>query len=58
MDKLFKSPMFIIGVPLVICGFGIGLNDLLRGAGFSRVALGLLISGFAFLAIGWMRRKG
>jgi hypothetical protein len=56
MDKVFRNPMFITGVPLVICGFGVGLNDLLRGATFSYIALGLLIPGLALMLIGWIRR--
>jgi len=55
MEKVFRSPMFITGVPLTICGLGIGLNDLLRVATFSYLALGLLVPGLAFMLIGWLR---
>ena len=49
--------MFITGVPLMIFGFGIGVNDLLRVANISYIALGLIILGLAFMLIGWMRRN-
>lgn len=55
MEKAFRSPMFVAGVPLAICGLGIGLNDLLRFSDLSDMASGLLILGGASVLIGWLQ---
>ena len=57
MNGAFRHPMFITGVPLMIFGFGIGVNDLLRVANISYIALGLILPGLACMLIGWMRRN-
>ena len=57
MNRAFRHPMFVTGVPLMIFGCGIGVNDLLRVANISYISLGLLILGLAFMLFGWMRRN-
>lgn len=57
MNGAFRHPMFVTGVPLMIFGFGIGVNDLLRVSTISYIALGLLIPGLACMLVGWMRRN-
>lgn len=55
MEKFFRRPMFVIGSVLVICGLGVGINDLLRISHVSGIASGLLILGAAFVLIAWMQ---
>ncbi|QKG65835.1 hypothetical protein HP062_09700 [Pseudomonas sp. B14-6] len=57
MDKAFRNPMFLTGIPLAICGSSFGLTGLLNEATFSDMAPGLLIPGLAFMLIGWMQRN-
>lgn len=57
MDKAFKQPMFVVGLPLAICGFVFDLNGLLVSGTFAYVAPGLLIPGVAFMLIGWLQRN-
>ena len=57
MEKIIRSPLFAAGALLTICGFGIGLNDLLRVGTLSYIALGLLIPGSAFMLIVWLRAR-
>ncbi|MDR6162850.1 hypothetical protein [Pseudomonas fluorescens] len=57
MDKAFKQPMFVVGLPLAICSFVFGLNGLLASGTLAHVAPGLLIPGLAFMLIGWLQRN-
>lgn len=57
MDKAFRHPMFLTGIPLAFCGFSFGLTGLLNEATFSYMAPGLLIPGLAFMLIGWLQRN-
>ncbi|UST86948.1 MULTISPECIES: hypothetical protein [Pseudomonas] len=57
MDKAFKQPMFVVGLPLAICGLVFGLNGLLASGTLAYVAPGLLIPGLAFMLIGWLQRN-
>lgn len=57
MDKAFKQPMFVVGIPLAVCGFVFGLNGLITERTFAYIAPGLLIPGLAFMLIGWMQRN-
>lgn len=57
MEKAFKQPLFVVGIPLVICGFSFGLTGLLTEATFAYVAPGLLIPGMVFMLIGWMQGR-
>ena len=57
MERIIRSPLFAIGAPLTICGFGIGLNYLLRQGTFGCIAVGLLAAGLAFILIGWLRSR-
>ncbi|MCR8931882.1 MULTISPECIES: hypothetical protein [unclassified Pseudomonas] len=57
MDKAFKQPMFIVGLPLAICGFVFGLTGLLASGTFAYVAPGLLIPGLVFMLTGWLQRN-
>lgn len=57
MDKAFRNPLFLCGIPLAICGFSFGLTGLLTEGTFAYVAPGLLIPGCAFMLIGWMQRN-
>lgn len=56
MEKAFKQPMFVVGLPLTICGFVFGLTGLLASGTFAYVAQGLLIPGLVLMVIGWLRR--
>ncbi|NWD84689.1 hypothetical protein HX891_30350 [Pseudomonas reactans] len=56
MDKAFKQPMFVVGLPLTICGFVFGLTGLLASGTLAYVAPGFLIPGLVFMVIGWQRR--
>jgi len=56
MDKAFKQPIFVVGLPLTICGFVFGITGLLASGTLAYVAPGLLIPGLVFLVIGWRRR--
>lgn len=38
MDKAFRNPMFLTGIPLAICGSSFGLTGLLNEATFSGMA--------------------
>ncbi|WP_415763103.1 hypothetical protein [Pseudomonas sp. CP4] len=57
MGKAFKQPMFVVGLPLAICGLVFGLNGLLVSGTFAYIAPGLLIPGLAFMLIGWLQRN-
>lgn len=57
MEKAFKQPLFVVGIPLVICGFSFGLTGLLTEATFAYVAPGLLIPGLVFMLIGWLQGR-
>ena len=57
MQKAFRNPIFITGVPMAIFGLGVGLNHLMRGVPFGYLAFGLLSSGCTLLLIGWMQRN-
>lgn len=57
MDKAFKQPMFVVGLPLAVCGLAFGLDGLLVSGTFAYVAPGLLIPGLAFMLIGWLQRN-
>lgn len=57
MDKAFKQPMFVVGLPLAICGLVFGLNGLLISGTFAYIAPGLLIPGLAFMLIGWLQQN-
>ncbi len=57
MDKAFRQPMFIVGIPLTICGFVFGLNGLLTDRTFAYMAPGLLIPGLVFMLVGWKQRN-
>ena len=57
MDKAFRNPLFLCGIPLVVCGFSFGLTGLLADGTFAYVAPGLLIPGGAFMLIGWMQKN-
>lgn len=56
MEKAFKQPMFVVGLPLTICGFVFGLTGLLASGTFAYIAPGLLIPGLVLMVIGWLRR--
>ena len=56
MDKAFKQPMFVVGLPLTICGFVFGLTGLLVSGTLAYVAPGFLIPGLVFMVIGWQKR--
>ena len=56
MDKAFKQPIFVVGIPLAVCGFAFGLSGLLVEQTLAYVAPGLLIPGVVLMLIGWMRR--
>jgi hypothetical protein len=49
--------MFVVGLPLAICGFVFGLNGLLASGTLAHVAPGLLIPGLVFMLIGWLQRN-
>lgn len=57
MGKAFKNPMFLVGIPLVICGFSFGLTGLLSERTFAYMAPGLLIPGLVFMLTGWLQRN-
>lgn len=57
MGKAFKQPMFVVGLPLAICGLVFGLNGLLVSGTFAYIEPGLLIPGLAFMLIGWLQRN-
>lgn len=56
MNKAFKQPIFVVGLPLTICGFVFGITGLLASGTLAYVAPGLLIPGVVFLVIGWLKR--
>ena len=56
MDKAFKQPIFLVGLPLTICGFVFGITGLLASGTLAYVAPGLLIPGLVLMAIGWQKR--
>lgn len=57
MDKAFRQPMFIVGIPLTICGFVFGLNGFLADRTFAYMAPGLLVPGLVFMLVGWKQRN-
>lgn len=57
MEKAFKQPFFLVGIPLTACGFTFGLTGLLAERTFAYMAPGLLIPGLTFMLIGWMQRN-
>jgi hypothetical protein len=57
MDKAFKQPMFVVGIPFMVCGFVFGLNGLISGGTFAYMAPGFLIPGIIFMLIGWRQRN-
>lgn len=57
MGNAFKKPLFLVGIPLAICGFSFGLTGLLADRTFAFIAPGLLIPGVIFMLIGWMQRN-
>ena len=56
MDKAFKQPIFVVGLPLTICGFFFVFTGLLASGTLAYVAPGLLIPGLVLMVIGWRRR--
>ncbi|WP_285424853.1 hypothetical protein [Pseudomonas sp. efr-133-TYG-103a] len=57
MEKAFKQPLFVTGIPLAICGFCFGISGLFIEKTFAYMAPGLLIPGLIFMLIGWMQRN-
>ncbi|MDE1167732.1 MAG: hypothetical protein PW845_20750 [Pseudomonas sp.] len=57
MDKAFRQPLFVVGIPLTICGFTFGLNGLLTEGTFAYMAPGLLIPGIVFMVTGWLQGR-
>jgi hypothetical protein len=57
MKNICQNSNVIIGIPLLICGIGIGLNHLLRDSSISYVPVAFIISGLALMLIGWSRSK-
>lgn len=46
MEKVFRNSLFLVGLPLAVCGLAFGLTG-----------LGLLIPGLVFMLIGWRQAK-
>lgn len=57
MEKAFKQPLFVTGIPLAVSGFCFGINGMVTERTFAYVAPGLLIPGLVFMLIGWMQRN-
>jgi hypothetical protein len=49
--------MFLVGLPLAICGFTFGINGMITEHTFAYVAPGLLVPGVVFMFIGWMQSR-
>jgi len=56
MDRALRSQKFVSGGMLAICGFGVGLNVVLRESMLSYFALSLLTLGLTLMLIGWLQR--
>ncbi|MDU8358028.1 hypothetical protein [Pseudomonas syringae group sp. J309-1] len=57
MDKAFRQPMFVVGIPFTVCGVVFGLNGLIEERTFAYMAPGFLIPGLIFMLIGWRQRN-
>jgi hypothetical protein len=57
MEKAFKQPLFVTGIPLAVCGFVFGLNGLLTEHTFAYMAPGFLIPGVVLMLCGWMKAR-
>ena len=57
MEKVFKQPMFVVGLALTICGFVFGLTALFALGTLAYAAPGLLIPGLVLMVIGWLQRS-
>lgn len=57
MEKAFRNSMFLVGLPLAICGFTFGINGMITEHTFAYVAPGLLVPGVVFMFIGWMQSR-
>lgn len=57
MEKAFKQPLFLVGIPLTICGLVFSLIGALVNGTFAYIAPGLLIPGLVFMSIGWRQRR-
>lgn len=49
MNKIFSNPLFLSGLPLLVCGIAFGDSD---SAGYSAVAAGFFIPGLVLIACG------
>lgn len=49
MKKVFSNPLFLAGLPLLVCGIAFGESD---SSGYSAVAAGFFIPGLALVACG------
>jgi hypothetical protein len=57
MHNAFRNKLFITGVPMVIVGLGVCLNQLLWGRSVGYLAFAVLVSGCTLLLIGWVQRS-
>jgi len=57
MDKAFRNSMFLVGMPLAICGISFALTGILTERTFAFIAPGLLIPGVVFMLIGWKQSR-
>ena len=49
MKKVFSNPLFLAGLPLLVCGIAFGESD---SPGYSAVAAGFFIPGLVLIACG------
>lgn len=57
MEKVFRNSLFLVGLPLAICGLTFGLTGLMTTQTLVYAAPGLLIPGLVFMLIGWRQAK-